>query len=89
MFEARFRPESQSFRASYDICNCGVTTNAMCRYTVYHTENTNHLDQHIGIIWHTRSMLVTNNTAECNVSQDKRNNHETMHDDAIDIKETF
>jgi len=43
--------------------NCGVTKNVVfgcsCRYTVYHTQNNNHLDQNIGIIWHKRSMLVT------------------------------
>jgi len=42
------------------------------RYTVYHTENGNHLDQNIGIIWHKRSMLVNDNTAEYNVSQEKK-----------------
>jgi len=45
--------------------NCGVTKNVVCRcscrYTVYHTENSNHLEQNIGIIWHKRSMLVNNN----------------------------
>jgi len=56
--------------------NCGVTKNVVfrciCRYTVYHTENSNHLDQNIGIIWHKRSMLVNDNTAEYNVSQEKK-----------------
>jgi len=42
--------------------NCGVTKNVVCRYTVYQTENSNHLDQTIGIIWHERSMLVIVNT---------------------------
>jgi len=42
------------------------------RCTVYHTENGNHLDQNIGIIWHKRSMLVNDNTAEYNVSQEKK-----------------
>jgi len=55
--------------------NCGVTKNVVCRcgcwYTVYHTEKSNHLDQNIGIIWHKRSMLVNDNTAEYNVSQKK------------------
>jgi len=41
--------------------NCGVTKNVVCwcgcRYTVYHTENSNHLDQYIGTVWHRRSML--------------------------------
>jgi len=54
---------------------CGVTKNVCrctCRYTVYRTENSNHLDQNIGIIWHKRSMLVNDNTSEYNVSQDKK-----------------
>jgi len=29
--------------------------------------NSNHLDQNIGIIWHKRSMLVNDNTAECGI----------------------
>ena len=49
--------------------NCRVTKNVFCRcscrYTLYHTQNNNHLDQNIGIIWHKRSMLVNDNTAEC------------------------
>jgi len=56
--------------------NCGVRKNVVfgnsCRYTVYHTQNNNHLDQNIGIIWHKRGMLVNDNTAEYNVSQEKR-----------------
>jgi len=54
----------------------GVTKNIVCRcscrYTVYHTEKNNHLDQTIGIICHKRSMLVNDNTAEYNVSQEKK-----------------
>jgi len=56
--------------------NCGVTKNVVCRcrsrYTVYHTGNSNYLDQNIGIIWHKRSMLVNDNSAEYNVSQEKK-----------------
>jgi len=48
--------------------NCGVTENVVCRcscrYTVYYTENSNHLDQNAGIICHKRSMSVNDNTAE-------------------------
>jgi len=48
--------------------NCRVTKNVVCRcscrYTVYHNENSNHLDQNIGIIRNKRSMLVNDNTAE-------------------------
>jgi len=55
--------------------NCGVSKNLAfgynCRYTVYHTQNNNHLDQNIGIIWQKRSILVKDNTAEYNVSQEK------------------
>ena len=56
--------------------NCGVTKSVVCRcscrYTVYHTENSNHLDQNIGIIWHKHNMLVNDNTGEYNVSQEKK-----------------
>jgi len=49
--------------------NCRVTKNIVCRcscrYTVYHTENSNRLDQNIGITWYKRSMLLSDNTAEC------------------------
>jgi len=48
------------------VCRCS------CRYTVYQTENSNHLDQNIGIIWHKRSMLVNDNTAKYNISQEKK-----------------
>jgi len=58
-------------------------------YTVYHTENSNHLGQNIGIIWHKRSMLVKDDTAEYIVSQENRNYHETIYDGAIGTKETF
>jgi len=56
--------------------NCGVTKNVVCscncRYTVYHTENGNHREQNIGIVWHKRSMFVNDNTEEYNVSQEKK-----------------
>jgi len=45
------------------VCRCSR------RYTLYHTENSNHLDQNFGIIWRRRSMLVNDNTVEYNVSQ--------------------
>jgi len=53
--------------------NCGVTKIVVCRcrYTFYRTENSNHLDQNIGIIWQKRSMLVNDNTTEY-VSQEKK-----------------
>jgi len=59
-----------------------------CRYTLYQTENSNHLDQN-SIIWHKCSILVNDNTAEYNVSQEKKNYCETIYDGAISIKETF
>jgi len=49
-----------------NVCRCS------CRYMFYHTENSNHLHQNIGIIWLKRSMLVNDNTAENNVSQEKK-----------------
>jgi len=56
--------------------NCGVTINVVseysCRYMVYHTLNNNHFDQNIGMIWHKRSMLVNDDTAEYNVCQEKK-----------------
>jgi len=39
---------------------------------VYHTQNSNHLEQNIGIIWHRHNMLVSGNTAEYNLSQEKK-----------------
>ena len=43
-----------------------------CRSTVYHTQNNNHLDQNIGVIWRKRSTLVNDNTAEYNVLKEKK-----------------
>jgi len=36
-----------------------------------HTQNTSHLDQNIGLNKHKLSLLVNDNAAECNVSQNK------------------
>jgi len=73
--------------------NCGVTKNIVCRcscrYTVYHNENSNHLEQNIGIIWHKRSTLDNDNTVEYKAYQAKNKDHETIYDGAIGIKETF
>ena len=59
-----------------DMRNRRVTKNAVfeycCIYAVFHTQNNNHLDQNIGIVWHKRSMLVNDNTAEYNVSQEQK-----------------
>jgi len=60
-------------KAKFTERNCWVTKNVVCRccrYTVYHTENSNHLEQNTGIIWHKRSMFVNDNTAEYNVSRE-------------------
>jgi len=48
-----------------------------------------HLDQNIGLNKHKVNLSVNDNTAECNVSQEKRNYHETIYDGAIGIKGTF
>jgi len=73
--------------------NWGVTKNIVCRYTVYHTENSNHLDQNIGIIWHKRSMLVIDNTGNVIFFKKNRNCHETIvlyiYDSSMGIKETL
>jgi len=37
----------------------------------YHTQNTNHLDQNIGVNNHKLSLLVNDNSAECEASQDQ------------------
>jgi len=61
------------------MCNCEVTKNVVfehsCRCTVYHNQNSKHLGENIGIIWHKHkhSMLVKANNAEYNVSQEKKN----------------
>jgi len=56
----------------------------------YHTQNSNHLDQNIGLNKHKFSLLVHDNITECNVSQEKKGNyHETIHDGARGIKETI
>jgi len=52
---------------------------------VYHTQNSNHLDQNIGKIWHKRSMLVNKNIPEMFLKK-KINNHKTIYDGAIGIK---
>jgi len=73
--------------------NCGVTKTVVCtcscRYTVHYTENSNHLEQNIGIIWRKRTMLVNNNTRNITFLKKKINYHKTIYDGAIGIKETF
>jgi len=74
--------------------NCGATKNVVrrcsCRFAVYHTKNSNHLEQNTGITWHKRSMLVNDGNAECglwNIMFLKKK--ETIYDGAIGTKETF
>ena len=53
--------------------NCEVTKDVVFGYNCgYHTQNNNHFDQNIDIIWHKRSMIVNDNNAEYNVSQEKK-----------------
>jgi len=44
-----------------------------------------HLDQNIGVNKHKLNLSVNDNTGECNVSQEKRNYHETIYDGAIAV----
>ena len=55
----------------------------------YHTRNSNHLDQNIGLNSHKLSLLVNDNTVVCNVSRGKRNNYKTIHDGAVGMKSRF
>jgi len=52
--------------------NKNTVSRCSSKYTVYHTENSNHLEQNIGIIRRKRCMLVNDNTAGYSVSQDKK-----------------
>jgi len=52
-----------------------------------YTQNSNHLNQKIDLNGHKLSLLVNHNTAECKVSQQKRNYHEAIHNGAIGIKQ--
>ena len=92
IFESRFRPESQIYRVSQDMRNSGVSktqcTGVAAGTRFYHTRNSNHLDQNIGLNNHKLSLLVKNNSAECNVFS-KITYHETIHDGALGIKETI
>jgi len=53
----------------------------------YHNQNSNHLDQTICLNKYKLSLLLSYNTAECNIK--KKNYHETIHDGAVGIKETI
>ena len=75
-FEARVTPENHIYRGSQALLNCGGSENVeygySSRYTVYHTKNSIHLEQNvIGSNKYRLSLLVNDDTAECNVSQEK------------------
>jgi len=75
IFEARFRPESQIYCVSQNVRNCGikhVVNGTAAGRRFYHTQNSNHLDQNIGLNKHNLSLLVHDNIAECNVSQERK-----------------
>jgi len=58
-------------------------------YIFCHTQNSNHLDQNIDINKFKLSLLVNDNSAECNVSQEERSYPEIIHHGAIGVKETI
>jgi len=70
--------------------DCGATKNARCRfgyrYTVYHTENSNHPDQNIDIVWHKRRMISTIILRNIIFLKKERNYHETIYNGAIGVK---
>jgi len=55
---------------------------------VHRIQNSNRLDQNIGLNKHKLILLVNDYNAECNVSQ-KKNYYEAVHDGAIGITETI
>jgi len=76
-FEACARPEPEiaspnPTRARHLFLKPDLCLKAKFTEGVYHTENSKHLDQNIGMIWHKHSMLVNDNTVEYNVSQEKK-----------------
>jgi len=65
-----------------------MSTVASTRF--YHSQNSNHLDQNIGLRKHKGSLLVNDNTAvPRNVTflKKKRNYYETIHDGSLGITE--
>jgi len=74
--ETRFRPENQIYRVSQDLHNCGLSktecTGIAAGARLFHTQSSNHFDQTIGLNKHKLSLLVNDNTAVCNVSQEKK-----------------
>jgi len=70
-FETRFRPESQIYQVSQVKRNCGVSKNVVCVYScMTKCMVLSYLDQNIGLNKHKPSLLVNDNVAECNVSQE-------------------
>jgi len=70
IFEARFRTESQIYRVSQDKHNCGVSKNVVYVYSCKCTP-LSHRNQHNGLNKHELSLLVNDNAAVRNVSQEK------------------
>jgi len=70
IFEARFWLESQIYRVSQDMRNRRMSKNVAygysCKCTVL-----SHLDQNNGLNKQKFSLLVNDNAAECNVSQER------------------
>jgi len=91
--DAWFRPESQFFQVSQDMRKPRVSktlhTGIATGTRFYHTQNSNHLDQNIGLKKHKLSLLANDNIAKCKASQKKRNYHQNIHDGAMNIKETI
>jgi len=87
--EAQFRPERQFYRESQDKRNCGVSKNLVYGYTCKCTVLL-HLDQNIGFNKHKLSLLVNDNAAKCNVSQEKMKlSRNCIHDGAVGIKKAI
>ena len=49
-----------------------VVHGCSCRYTAYHTQKNNHLDQNIGLNKYKLTLLVNDNTSVYNVSQERK-----------------
>ena len=78
-FEARFRPESQIYRVGQGMRNCGVSKNVVygcsCRYTVSSHSKWQSLWPKLWLYFFIKrklSVLDNVDTAECNVSQVKK-----------------
>jgi len=75
IFEARFRPVNHIYRVRQDMRNCALSKTVMyvgvaAGTRLYHIRNSNHFDQNICLNKHKLRLLVNDNTAKCNVSQE-------------------